>query len=99
MENVSSSCLALVALCCADKRLLLFFFLTHCGVNVLCVCSQRCRFTCDGLHDISCLGQVKKSSALSLAFVTHFLNLVAERWVPGSVNSYSLDRSYSLHSA
>ena len=41
MENASSSCLALVALCCADKRLpvqcggavaFLPFFLTHCGV-------------------------------------------------------------------
>ena len=29
---MSSSCLALVAFCCADKRLLLSFFLTHCGV-------------------------------------------------------------------
>ena len=40
------------------------------------------------------LAQVKILSAL-----VHLLHLVAERWVPGSVNSYSLDRCCSLHSA
>ena len=40
--------------------------------------SQRC-------HDISRLPPVKKSSALCH---THVLSLVADRWVPGSVNSW-----------
>ena len=83
MENVSSSCLALVALCCADKRLFsvvallpsFLFFLDTLWCHILCVCSQRCRFMCDGLHDISCMAQVKKSDHTELcACAAHFLN-------------------------
>ena len=72
---------ALVALRCADKRQcgtctldapLLFSFLCR---------SQRC-------HNISRLAQVKKIIRTVLhAYVVHLLFLVAERWVPGSVNS------------
>ena len=54
-------------------------------LDTLCVCSQRCRFMCDGLHDISCLAQVIKSSALHHP---HFLNLVAERWGPDSGSNW-----------
>ena len=60
MENVPNSCVALVVLCCVDKRLLPSLFLDTLWCHVLCVCSQRCRFKCDGLHDISCLAQVTK---------------------------------------
>ena len=50
--------------CCADKRLFsvvalfLSLFLDTLWCHALCVCSQRCRFMCDGLHDTSCLAQV-----------------------------------------
>ena len=43
--------------------------------------SQRC-------HDISRIGSRKKIvRTVSHAYRLHLLNLVAERWVPGSVNS------------
>ena len=86
MENVSSCCLAL---CCADKRLLFsFLFLDTLWCHVLCVCSQRCRFMCDGLHNILYVGSSGKDIRIALhASVTHFLSLVAERWDPGFGNS------------
>ena len=39
-------------------------------------------------HDISCIGSSEKIvHTASHAYVVHLLNLVAERLVPGSVNS------------
>ena len=43
--------------------------------------------SCDRSQDISCIGSSDKIVRIvSHAYVVHMLNLVAERWVPGSVN-------------
>ena len=71
MENVSSCCLALVALCCADKRPVAFlpFFLTHCGV-MSCVFALSVVASC--VTDFTTSHAWLKSPALCH---THFLSL------------------------
>ena len=73
---------ALVALWCADKRLFARARWTR-----IVVFLQSCDRS-QHRHDISCIGSSEKIVRSVLrAYVVHSLNLVAERWVPGSVNS------------
>ena len=72
----------------------------RCGESVLSACRALVRWqapvvflslSCDRSqhrHDISCIGSSEKIvRTVSRAYVVHLLNLVAERWVPGSVIS------------
>ena len=71
---------ALVALWCVDKGLFARARWTRSVVWSLSVLWP---------HAVSCMAQVKKVIRIVLqAYVTHFPNLAAERWVPGSVNSW-----------
>ena len=67
------SVLAHVALWCVGKRLLFSF---PCLVIALSIVTTS-----------HALVQVKRLSVVSHVYVVHLLNLVSERWVPGSVNS------------
>ena len=65
-----SRSVALTSACCLPSLLLDTLW-----CHVLCVCSQRCRFMCDGLHNILYIGSSRKDIRIVLhAFVTHFLS-------------------------
>ena len=81
MENVSSSCLALVALCCADKRLLssFTFFLTHCGVIMSCVFALSVVGSCVTDFTTSHVWSQGSSQKVIRTASPTFLKMVAER--------------------
>ena len=65
-----SRSVALTSACCLPP-----FFLDTLWCHVLCVCSQRCRFLCDGLHNILYIGSSQKVIRTVLhVYTVHLLN-------------------------
>ena len=97
MVILSSSCLALVVFWCADKRLFSAVVLVRVGRALLCSFPASVRARSQRLIRLHHGSSEKFIRTVLHAYVAHLLNLVAERWVPGTMDS--LDRSFSLHSA
>ena len=61
-----SRSVALTSACCLPS-----LFLDTLWCHVLCVCSQRCRFMCDGLHNILYIGSSEKRHPHCFARIRH----------------------------